>query len=201
MSKDISEILASAKLPEDTVEICLRADLVAEHERLDRELQERLEQPLQKLGGDPRRAELAAQIVAIEEQMRESTITIRLRAIPKRRWRQLVMEHPPRLDEDGTRIPADFRGVNSDTFYDPMIRASVVEPELTDEQWTHLLGHTAPEAEALEAAGKGGEVEDGVLTSRQHDRLFAAAWDLNRDDVVIPFSSAASQLIPNSAPA
>lgn len=201
MGKDISEILAGAKLPEDTVDLCLRADLVAEHERLDAELEARLERPNQKLGGDPRRAELAAQIVALEEQMRESTITVRLRAMPKRRWRALVMAHPPRLNEDGARIPVDFRGVNSDTFYDPLIRASVTEPELTDDQWTHLLGHTAAEAEALEAAGKGDEVQDGVLTSRQHDGLFAAAWDLNRDEVTVPKSSAASRLTPSSAPA
>lgn len=201
MSKDISEIFAGAKLPEDTVDLCLRADLVAEHERLDAELQERLEQPSQKLGGDPRRAELAVQIVTLEEEMRESTITFRLRAMPKRRWRQMVLDHQPRLDENGDRIPADYRGVNSDTFYHPMIRASVVKPELTDEQWTRLLGHTAPEVEELEAAGKGDEVEDGLLTSRQYDRLFTASWDLNRDEVTVPFSSAASRLTGSSAPA
>jgi hypothetical protein len=201
MSKDIAAILAGAKLPEDTVDLCLRADLVAEHERLDSELEALLDQPAKKLGGDPRRAELAVQIVALEEQMRESTITVRLRAMPKRRWRQMVMEHPPRLDEDGNRIPVDFRGVNSDTFYDPLIRASVIEPKLTDEQWTNLLGHTAAEAEALEAVGKGDEVEDGLLTSRQHELLVAAAWDLNRDEVSVPFSSAASRLTPSSSPA
>lgn len=201
MSKDISEILAGAKLPEDTVDLCLRADLVAEHERLDAELEERLEQPNQKLGGDPRRAELAAQIVALEAEMAESTIKFRLRAMPPRRWREMVAAHPARLDEEGNRIPVDFRGINSDTFYGPMIRASVIKPELTEEQLTHLLGHTTPEAEALEAAGKGDQVEEGLLTSRQYDRLLSAAWDLNRDDVVVPFSSAASRLTRSSAPA
>jgi len=200
MSKDIAAILAGAKLPEDTVDLCMRADLVAEHERLDAELEERLERPSQKLGGDPRRAELAAQIVALEEQMRESTITVRLRAMPRLRWRELVAAHPARFDEAGDRDPRDYQGVNSDTFPHAMIRASAIEPELTADQWRNLLGDTIPEAEALKAAGKDDEIAEGLLTSKQFEQLSTAAWARNREDVVVPKSSAASRLTPSSSP-
>jgi hypothetical protein len=198
--QDVSEILAAAKLPEDEVKICTRADLVAEHERLDDELTALLDTPVQRFGGDPRRAELAARIVALEEQMAESTIVFRLRAMPRRKWRKLVAAHPPRFVGEELH-PQDRQGVNGDTFFFPMIAASTVEPVLTAEQWTELLGNTDTEAEALEAEGKADEIQEGKLTSRQHERLQNTAWNLNRDDVAAPFSSAASRLIQGSAPA
>ncbi|GIE35894.1 hypothetical protein Ait01nite_089390 [Actinoplanes italicus] len=199
MSKTVEQIVAEGRLPEETVKICLRADLVAEHERLDTELERLLETPVLKFGGDPRRAQLAEQIRALEEQMAESTIEFRMRAMPKRRWRRLVAEHPPRRTPDDEVDPRDDRGVNSETFLPAIVKASTVEPVLSDEAWLGLLGHTETEAEALEAAGKADEVQDGKLSSRQHELLQNAAWNINRDAVAVPFSPAASRLTQSSA--
>jgi hypothetical protein len=55
-----------------------------------------------------------------------------------------------------------------------LIRASVFEPELDDEDWEALIG------------------PEGILTDRQFGTLSDAAWFLNRGEVNVPFSHAAS---------
>ena len=69
-------------------------------------------------------------------------------------------------------VPSDLIGVNADTFYEAIIRACVVDPQMSDEQWHALCA---------------------ALTDRQFDELAQAAWDLNRREVDIPFSRAASR--------
>lgn len=203
MSKDVSDLIAEWQVPFEEVTICSRADLVAEHERLDAELEQLLDSPPQRFNGDPRRTELAQRIVALEARMAESTIVFRLQPMPKRKWHRMVAEHPPRILKAGDDFdihPQDKRGVNSVTFHRPLIAESTVSPVLTEEQWLDLVGHSEVEAERLEAEGRADEIRAGKLTPRQHEMLNNAAWQLNRDPVAAPFSSAASRLIPTSAP-
>jgi hypothetical protein len=104
--------------------------------------------------------------------MREHTYPFRLRAMTRHAWRALVNEHQPR-EKDGEVLPEDrLAGVNRETFFEPLVRASIVDPELSDEDWPQLLD---------------------TLTDRQFEELVSAAWDLNQGKVDIPFSRAAWQ--------
>lgn len=193
----IKEKLAAARLPEETVQICLRGDLVAQFEQLERRLAEAQRTPSTSLEGDGS-AEIAAAIEALREEMRVHTEDFVLRAMPRPRWRAFLAQYPPRQDADGNPDERD-RGamVNMGAFWHALIRASVVSPELDTEDWRLLLGDDDVERERLEAASE--QVEDGRLTDRQFETLTDTAWSLNRRDVDIPFSLAASRMMRTSA--
>ena len=174
---NFKKALAGAKLPEATVLVCLRGDLVAEHERAERELEQAEKTTGDSLAGSGAGA-IADRIRELEQQMREESYEFRFRALPRPAWRALVAEHPPRKADDTTLVDEDRIGVNADTFYDAMLRACLVEPELDDADWEQLFA---------------------ALTDRQYDDLSSTAWGLNRREVDIPFSRAASRMRQGSA--
>jgi hypothetical protein len=179
MTKNIKDKLAGAKLPTTTVSICLRADLAAEWEDLQRELASAQAATAGMLNPDNReRRRIAEQIRALEEQMTEDTVVFHLRAVSRSTWRDLITGHPAREDDEADRI----LGLNSDTFWPALLRASIYDPAMDDEDWGHLLA-------------------DDVLTDRQYSLLCDAAWALNRRDVSVPFSPAASAILGSSASA
>jgi len=180
MSKDIKALIRGAKLPECTVPVCLNADLTAEFERAERELSEATQRPADSLAAGGQARQIAERIEALRAEMVEHTIDFRLRAMQRPRWKAFVAAHPPRRADDGGVHERDRSiGVNTETFFDALIRASVVEPELDDEDWSLLL--------------------DEKLTDRQVDQISDAAWSLNRREVDVPFSRAASRIL-NSEP-
>jgi hypothetical protein len=166
-------MLAEAKLPEHVEPTCLRGDLKAEHEALNAEL-ERLEaDAVDSLAGNGG-AELAEQIRALEAQMRESTYPIRLRALPKPAFRSFLADFPPRLDAEGKVRDIDAGwGFNPDDGFERLVRLSIVDPELDDAEFADLVSK---------------------LTDNQFDTLALAALRLNRGDIDVPFSRAASRL-------
>lgn len=176
----IKDALKAAKLPERVVPVCLQLDLQDEFETAERELQEALQRPRDSLaaGGVP--TELSERVKALEDQMRKASHDFRLRAHPRPKWKALLAEHQPRKDpESGDVDERDkYIGVNVETFFPALIRASIVEPELDDEDWALLV--------------------DEKLTDRQFDQLSDAAWALNRRDVDVPFSRAASRILRGS---
>jgi hypothetical protein len=177
MTPDFRALLAGAKLPEKTLPVCLRGDLTAEFERLDRALTEAQRNEPDSLAGNGT-GDLVDQIEAVREQMREHTYDFRLRALPKPRFRALIGDHPPRRGDGGEILETDrVFGLNTDTFFDALIRACVVDPQLDDQTWAQL---------------------EPVLTDRQYDQLATASWDVNRSDVDVPFSLAASRISRNS---
>lgn len=179
---NIKAKIKAARLPERVIPVCLDGALIAEIEEADRELVRLREQPAADSldgGGDVRRA--AEQVEALREQMREASEDFRLRAMPRKSWKAFIRQHQPRKDDDGRVDERDRHiGVNVDTVYPALVRASVVSPVLDDEDWLALLGDVDT---------------DGVLTDRQFDELANAAWLLNRDTVDVPFSLAASQIL------
>lgn len=180
---DIKTMLTNAKLPERSVPICLRGDLVAEHEELERQLGDVNRRAADSLAGNGA-GELIDQLEALQEQMRAATVTFRLRALPKPRWRALLAEHPPRHDDDDKPLPEDAAvGVNLETFWDAIVRACLVEPQIDDETWQLMAG------------------DDGRLTDKQIGALADAAWAVNRGDVSVPFSLAVSQARRNTGTA
>lgn len=168
------DALKAAKLPERVVPVCLNLDLQRELELAERELADALRKPSDSLEGSGA-AGIAERIHALEGRMREHTHDLRLRALPRPKWKALLAQHPPRKADDGSVLEADrFIGVNVETFFTAIVRACVIDPVLDDEDWALV---------------------DEKLTDAQFDALFAAAWSLNRSDVDVPFSRAASQIL------
>lgn len=195
---DVKALIRSAKLPEKTVPVCLHADLVAEVEQAERELTDAQRQIGDSLAGGSGARDVAERIEALRAQMLDSTVEFTLRAMPRPTWRAFLAEHPPRKDGDQVDERDKYVGVNTETFFDALVRRSTVSPELDDEDWRILFGDSPEERKRREAAGE--PVEDGKLTDRQFDQLSDVAWALNRREVDVPFSLAASRILRNSEP-
>jgi hypothetical protein len=180
MSKDFKAMLAGARLPERTVPVCLRGDLVAEFEELDRALAE-----AQLAGGSADSKEggpahtIAAQMEALREQMADETYPFRLRALSRPEYHDLKAKFPPRQNDEGEVQAEDvLLDANLDEFAEPLLRACLVDPVLDDAGWTETLAK---------------------LSSRQYDELANVAIRVNRGGVDIPFSRAASNLLQSSS--
>lgn len=169
--------VAAAKLPERTVELCLRGDLQARFEELDRQAREALEVPADgRLVGNPERKRLAEEIELLRMEMRESVEVFRLRALPRGRYTALMGDHQPAEGDEQQR----HLGYNPSTFFPDVVLRSIVEPEGIDEQtWGEFLD---------------------TITDFQFDELVSAVTFLNHRKVDIPFSRAASLLTRSSEP-
>ena len=98
---DVKALIASARLPERSVAICLQPDLTAELQDLERRLEEA--DATQRASGSlagGERVELAQQMEDVRARMKSHTVDFRLRALPRRRWTALVAEHPPRVGHE-----------------------------------------------------------------------------------------------------
>lgn len=169
---DISALLDEATLPTHSVAICLRGDLVAKHDTAERQLAAAQQSRGDSLDGGERVGELADLIRDLERQMRDSTVEFTVTALPKPKFRSLVAAHPPREDgEEGEKADSGW-GFNTETLYPALIRACVVDPTLTEAQWTALF--------------------DEKLTDAQFSELGSAAFVVNAGTVSVPFSRAAS---------
>ncbi len=187
-----AEKMAGARAAERTVSVCLRADLVAELESLERQAEElRTARPTaSKEDSGP--AAIVERIRELQAAMREDTETFRLRALSPRRYRTLREAHPPRRDEAGEINRGDqAMGFNRDTLLPELAWQCLVSPEMTPEQWRELVGDTETEAARLAADGKADDAVDGLLTFRQWVDLMNAAYELNEGEIDVPFSPAA----------
>jgi len=193
--KNFKAMIAEARPSERSVPICLRGDLVADHQAAVRELDRAEKAPADSLAGSGTR-ELAERITALEDQMLENSITFRIRGVPRTKFHALIGEHPPRRDPETNEIIDRDRAtmVNFEAFFNALLKACTVEPELDDEDWLNLLGHTEDERAKLEAEGRAADIVEGSLSQPQWDKLTDAAWFVNGKDVDIPFSHAASRM-------
>lgn len=179
---DFKDKLKNARPHTLTVEICLRGDLVAEIERLDRELVAAGKTPAAGMEDGARLREIAERIEAIRDEMAadENSHTFAIQALPGPKYRALKAEHPPRLDEDGRVDDRDrIIGANIDAIAEPLVRACIVDPVLDDATWEQV---------------------NNALTDGQFDKLFLAALKANGGEVSIPFSRAASLVMRSTAP-
>lgn len=171
--EQLDNLLSAARLPESTVTVCLRGDLQAEWERLNAKLAELRSAPGRKLTDNAEASAVASRIREIEGQMRESTLELTLRALPRRDWLRLIRDHPPRKGDEGDKS----LGLNTETFFDELIPRSIVNPTLNEDQVSRLMD---------------------ALSSAQYDKLLETAWNLNRRDVDVPFSPLASLAAGNT---
>lgn len=185
--KTASEKLAGATRAQDSMTIHLPGPLRAEWKTLKEayDRKKATQTATQMLNPDAGLKQLAAQLAELEEQMAENGIEVTVQALRRQRtpatpadevtWRELSDKHPPRKGKDGKPVPEDAPGVNMETFPEPLIRASIISPDLSAEEWDTLLYE--------------------YMTDRQFDALFGLCWSLNKGLVDIPFSFAASKTL------
>jgi hypothetical protein len=167
-SKSTKELLAAAKLPERSVTVCVRGDLVAEIEELERELKAAIEERK----NDPRLTskspakDYADKIQAKRAEMDEHTITFRLRGMKAATWREFTSRHK---GADG--------GLDILALMGEALPASVVSPELDAEDWERF--------------------NDNVAAS-EIGKLIDAVWELNMQGVAVPKSPLASAVTRTS---
>jgi hypothetical protein len=165
--------LAAARLPERTVEICLRGDLQADFEELERQLAAAAERPDDgRIVGNIDVRRIADQMQELRAEMAGAMQVFRLRAFKRGRWTALLAEHPAEAsDERGY-------GYNPETFAPAAVIASVIEPAaISEETWEKLFDS---------------------ITDSQFNQLYNAAQILNQRPVSVPFSKAASVLTRGS---
>ena len=122
----IDDILATAKLPEQTVTLCVRGDLLAQHAALTADLKVLGDGEMSL--ADPRH-EIARQIVDLEAEMKATEVAFTFRALGRTAYRALVAAHP---GPEGTRF-------NIDTFSPALIAASCHAPAMTPTQVDRLF--------------------------------------------------------------
>jgi hypothetical protein len=154
---DVDAWLNSARLPEKTHPLCLRGDLVADYENLKRRKAEVAK--TDSLAGES--AEIEEQLDRLREEMKTATVVVRMRAMPKRRWDELINAHKPREDNELDQAI----GYDPDAFFNAAIPESIVEPKLTPAQWAKL---------------------SESLTEAQYNDLVSVVNDLNVRKVDIP---------------
>ena len=162
---DVDALLDSARLPEVTVRLCLRLDLVARYEELTRQI---VAGPgavvgAEGLAGAPAEGEEVAvdELADLKAQMDAATLPVTLRAHDKRSWAQLMQDCPAEAgNEDHAKA-----GYNTEKFYAVAIRQAIVDPPMTGGQIDKLFA---------------------VLSDPQYELLCAGINRLNVHGVSVP---------------
>jgi len=147
------EALKSAKLPEKVVPVCLDAAAIEAYREAEVEAHRAAKD---SLGGTVTVPDEVA------EAVEAATIRFTLRALPRREWTDLIKSHPPRKDNADDRRT----GFNEETLYEALVKASVVDPVPTEQEWEQI---------------------DAVLTEGEWIRLVTAAQTLNLVGSKLPF--------------
>lgn len=165
---DFDSWLSTAKPPERSVTVYGRADLVAELEELEEQLQSANQSALNddRLNGGNTPKAVAARISAVQGEMKSSAVTFRFRALSKATTKGFYDDAPKVKDEDGEAGP-DMEWVAT-----RWVAAASVQPKVTVAQVEQLREHI----------GEG-----------QFVALWEAAFSAtNQKRVSVPFSLAAS---------
>lgn len=172
MPLDIEALLAEAELPETSVTLCLKGNLVSSFEALDAALQHLPAAP-SSLAGDSEAVRLAAELEQLRAQMKGFERVFSLRALPAMAFATLRAAQP----EKGTKTAEEYAAVHHDWVVQ-IVAGTCYDPEMTPEQVDRLCG---------------------VLSDGQWRKLSNEAWSVNTDNSSIPFSVAGYVLTQNSA--
>lgn len=169
---NIDDVIAGAKLPERTHTVCLRGDLQARWEDLERQLeteQANSNAADESLAGNPRLRELADEMEAIGKEMTAHEVVFTFRGLPAEEYSDLMAAHKAAEDD----LEESVDGLDWKTFPMALVAASAADPAMSLEQAKRLYK---------------------AITHRQWDDLFQCALACNRSKVSIPFSLSASAI-------
>jgi hypothetical protein len=172
--EDIDDFLAGYQLPEDEVPICMRTDLQARFEQLQRELDAARRQPVSDTldgdGGSTR--QIATQIEELRTEMQSHVRVFLLRGLHHKAWSDLLGKHKPRKED----YPADH---NRETFPAAALAECAIKPKMSAEKAGALIDK---------------------LTLGQWNELWSTVLELNRGSGAVPFSEQASAVLRNTRP-
>ena len=121
----IDEFLDGYEPRTEAVRICMRPDLLARHEQLERQLV--AARGDDDLTGGPH--ELAEQVRQVEADIERAMRTFRFREVDARAWADLVAKHPPTLEQRAMGDP-----FNPETFSVAAVALCAWKPAMTLEQ-------------------------------------------------------------------
>jgi hypothetical protein len=131
-----------------------RADLLRDHERAIRaDMSE---------NRPPEAPGLVRQLSDIEDEIGASEFAFTFEALGGQDYRRLLADHPPRREDAQQQL-----GFNADTFPAALIAASAVDPEISNDDATHLVER---------------------LSDSQFSKLWNAALSVNIGDDTAPKS-------------
>lgn len=131
--KDIRALLQQQKRPEQTVKISLRGDLNAEIVDLDTKLgdirNELAAHGDGRLNGSAEARKIAERIEELRAEAEEASVLVRLRALGRKEWNDLLAKHPAATKEQ------EF----DPRLFNEAVPACIVEPELDAETMDKFL--------------------------------------------------------------
>lgn len=163
--RGIEDVMAMARPRQTEVRLCLAGDLTARADRLTEQLALLGDRsaPTSLAEVDPRRA-LESELDEVYEAMRAAEVVFRFQALGRTAYSDLLAAHAPR---PGT----DDASWNNETYPHALIAACCIEPAMTVEQVDALTE---------------------VLSQRQRNELFNAAWSAQVGETRVPISRAVS---------
>ena len=125
---DIAEVLKRANTPEEFVDVCLDANLRAQHRSMEKQLQEAHRETGKS--GDARRRELAEQIRDLEGRMQAATVTFHIRGLSAYDRDEWLAAHPPREGKQEAFNPVAGEPA--------LVAACCVDPQMSAEDAAEL---------------------------------------------------------------
>ena len=174
----------NVKRPQQTVEFIEDATLAQAHEDAVAELQ-RLVRDDHKAERfvDPERKAAAERVKAVEAEAEKSILVFTLQAVGRKRYNELVAEHPAREGNDADQAV----GVNQDTFFDALIGECILR---VNRKHDNSVEDFDPRKEWSALADE--------MTDGQYAEFVTAAQELNRGMVRAPFPSRLASAIRES---
>lgn len=171
----IDNLIATAVARTSQVRVCARGDLADRHVETAAELQRWLEvEGDDALAEDSNVRHLKDQLLAIEEEMETSSVTIRVATIPAYRWANLIRLHAPTREQRAQGFDND-----PDTFPTAAVAACAVEPKISEDQARQLRD---------------------TLHQAEWNKLWIAVLLLNTEETPTPKLGAATAALLASAP-
>jgi hypothetical protein len=168
-------------------------DRIRHLERLAEAAKEAAEEDGPRLNSEvPEYLELARQHDELVKEAEESALHIRVQALPRKVFKALTAQHPPRTVKDDGVTPAKERsdalsGLDDDTFKDALIYGGEVE----------VNGISVPYRSIVEPEDITAEMLDN-LSDIDFDRIYLTAFAMNRGTAPDPKASLVSRLTQKS---
>lgn len=165
MGVSIDDLIGRVKVPVRSVTLCLDADLQAEHDGLNEQLERIHREGIgSKMGDGLEAKQLATRIGEIEEAMRESETTFKFKGLNKNALNVLYKRFPSKDKNVTWDIEAGAHA---------LLAAAAVEPVMSEAQAEQLVE---------------------ALSQGQTDKLVTAAWVASTGSSAVPLSVRASGL-------
>lgn len=166
----IDQILSAAKLPQESVPICMRADVLSEIGELERRIRVLTadDDDIRMISQhEDNAADLADRIRELEAEADRHTINLRLQGVDRRRWNVAIDNHKAE-DEDSGEEKLDLNALVEELFAE-----SLVSPEMGPAEQERFLA---------------------TVTEGQWEKIVQTIWVLNRTVTTVGKSVTASQV-------